>query len=104
MTDRDKLSTEPNRASDYDRKDEQDTVREQTAEGERQADASVGDRHKESSKLLKSLPPTESACPTNLCVSQRGNIVNVKNGFPFLPIVSIMDIPVKPICTNNSLV
>ncbi len=66
ITDQDKLSTEPNKPSDGDRKAERDTEREQTTGGEREADASASDGHKEFSELLKSLPPTESACQTNL--------------------------------------
>ncbi len=70
MTVQHQLSNEPNRASDCDRREERDIEREQTAEGEGEADASANERHKEYSELLKSLPPTESACQTNLCVSQ----------------------------------
>lgn len=95
-----KLSAEPNGPSDDDRKDKWDTEN----RGKSEADASVIDRHGESSKLLKFLPPAASVCPTNLGVLQRSNIVNVRNGLLFLPSVSIMDIPVKSICTNHSLV
>lgn len=69
ITDQQKLSTEPNRPSDYDRKDDRDKDRTDW-EGEREADASANDRHKEYSELLKSLPPAESACQPNLCVPQ----------------------------------
>ena len=43
------------------------SLREHSAEGEREADASASDRHKEPSKLLKSIPPTESSCSNTLC-------------------------------------
>lgn len=56
MTDQRKRSTEPNRASDYDRKDDRDTESEQTAEREREADASASDRHKESSEIVEISP------------------------------------------------
>lgn len=62
------ILSEPERPSDYDRKDKRETLSESRLQKEREREtvASANDRHKESSELLKSLPPTESACQTNL--------------------------------------
>lgn len=106
MTDHHKLSPEPNWPSDYDRKDDRDTKREQTAEGVREADASASERHKESSEIVETSPSHwVRLSKRSLSLAAHGNIRNVsKKGFPFLPSVFIMDIPVEPICTNRSLV
>lgn len=91
-------STEPNWPSDYNRKVEWDT--------EKEADASASDKALRVLQIVQ-ISPSRWARLSNqfLCPAVNGNIINVREkGFPFPPLVPIMDIPVESICTKHSLV